>query len=457
MVRKCKTYGCGKGAIYGRYGEKAHHCGSHRKDGEVNVVNKKCEVLGCPRQPYFSSPGESPKRCSGHKIDGDIDVKTKRCESPGCPKLPSFAKPGESRKRCSGHRLEGDIDVVTKRCEVPGCPKVPSFAQPGESKKRCFGHKTDGDIDVVSKTCEVGGCPKQPVFGQSGTSPKRCGGHRIDGDVNVVSKTCEVPGCPTQPSFAQPGESKKRCFGHKIDGDIDVVSRTCEADGCPIQPAFGQPGELPKRCSGHVIEGDVDVKNKRCSSCVWLELHERGLASCLNPSTGLKDMCFNCHIRVYPGLNTRITVSKEQFVIAEIQRQIPEMEPYFITWDCALPGQDCTRKKPDIVWGVKDTLIHVEIDENGEKHEDDMERIVSIHVASGRLYHVLIRFNPDKTSDGDPPCLKKIHLYNGDRAYNKHISEWDRRIPVLIESVRRAFNEALENKIVSTGKRKLFF
>lgn len=35
--------------------------------------------------------------------------------------------------------------------------------------------------------------------------------------------------------------------------------------------------------------------------------------------------------------------------------------------------------------------------------------------------------------------------------------EWNRRIPILIENVRDAFNDALENKQVNTKKRKLFF
>lgn len=186
-------------------------------------------------------------------------------------------------------------------------------------------------------------------------------------------------------------------------------------------------------------------------------VYERGLATHLNPKTEMKDTCYNCHIREYPELHTRITVSKEQFILAEIQRQIPELEPYFITWDCALPSQDCTKKKPDMVWGVKDTLIHVEVDEYGGRHEDDTERIVAIHAASNLTNHVLVRFNPDGTSTGDKPCLKRTHLANGDRAYKRNLPEWNRRIPGLVDSVRTAFEQAVENVNVTTGKRKLFF
>lgn len=154
-------------------------------------------------------------------------------------------------------------------------------------------------------------------------------------------------------------------------------------------------------------------------------------------------------------MNTKITGSKEQFVLAEIQRQISEPDPSFITWDCGIPNQDRTMKKNDIVWGVKDTLIHVEVDKNGERHEDDTERIVAIHAASNLLNHVLIRFQQDKTSDGNQRCLKRTHLRNGDMACRRHLPEWNRRISVLLDSVRGAFDEALDNAIVTTGKREL--
>jgi len=108
-------------------------------------------------------------------------------------------------------------------------------------------------------------------------------------------------------------------------------------------------------------------------------------------------------------------------------------------------------------WVIKDTLLHVEIDEDGEDHEDDMERVVGIHAASTKKNHVLIRFNPDKSSDGDEPCLKRTHLKDGSRAYTRYVPEWDRRIPILVNSVKNAFKEAIENVDVKTHKRKLFF
>lgn len=95
-----------------------------------------------------------------------------------------------------------------------------------------------------------------------------------------------------------------------------------------------------------------------------------------------------------------------------------------------------------IVWIVNDTLIHVEIDENGNSHEDDETRLVSIHWASGCKNHICIRFNPD----GSPPCLKLQTLCNGERVYSR----------ILIPEIRNIFDECLGGKTVC-GKRKLCF
>lgn len=423
MGRKCVTYGCGKNASHALPGEKPRHCSPHKEKGEINVVSKRCQVPGCPKLPSFGPHGEKPVRCSPHKHEGDINLTLKKCKVPGCPCFPYFGKPGEPPRRCANHKLEGDINVSSKRCEVPLCMKHPLFAQPGETSKRCFSHKIPGDINVRSKRCEYPGCLVQACFSQPGESPQRCLGHIMEGDINVKNRICEVSGCNTVPYFAYPDNPASRCNSHRLDNDVDVVSRRCTSEACTT----------------------------------YENIYDRGRATYINPESGLTELCYSCHRSMYPKMHTRSTVSKEQFILAEIQRQIPELEPYFISWDCAIPNQNCSRDKPDMVWGVNETLIHVEVDENGRTHEDDTERIVAIHSASNLSNHILIRFNPDKTSDGEQPCLKKTRLHNGDRAYIRYMPEWERRIPILVNSVRNSFNEAIENLNVTTGKRKLFF
>lgn len=422
MCRTCVIISCNKRPSFGIPGGKRQHCRTHKEHGEINLIPKStCEVLECNNSPSFAQPGEKRKRCSSHKITGDVNIGSQKCESPGCTLSPMFAQPGEKRKRCASHKIDGDINVVDKSCEIPGCPVRPHYAQPGEKRKRCASHK-------------------------------------IDGDTNVVSKSCEIPGCPTRPNYAQPGEKSKRCGSHRIKGDINVVNITCETPGCPKQPSFAQPGEGSKRCADHRIEKDVDVAAKRCSSeaCLFYQnTEDRGRADHFNPKTRQRDLCFNCHRSLHPELHKKLTVRKEQFILAEIQRQLPELEPHFLVWDCRL--NVCTTKKPDMAWSVSDTLIHVEIDEGGENHEDNETRLVDIHAASGLMNHILIRFNPDNTEEGQEPCLKRIRTKKGDDTYRLYEPEWNRRIPVLIDSIKKAFDQSLENKVVNTKKRKLFF
>ena len=158
---------------------------------------------------------------------------------------------------------------------------------------------------------------------------------------------------------------------------------------------------------------------------------------------------------MYPELSKR-KVRKEQFILAEVQHQIPELGDYFLTWDCKIPGQSCVAFRPDMAWEINDTLLHIEIDEDGINHEDDDQRLAEIHSASNKKNHVCIRFNPDKSINGSPPCMKKITLKNGESVYDKDPKEWDRRMNKLIPELRNVYEDALVNKSVC-GKRKLCF
>jgi len=108
-----------------------------------------------------------------------------------------------------------------------------------------------------------------------------------------------------------------------------------------------------------------------------------------------------------------------------------------------------------MIWGINDTLLHIEIDEGGIKHEDDDHRLAEIHSASNKKNHVCIRFNPDKSIDGSPPCMEK-KIQNGEPVYTKNDKEWDKRMNILIPIVRNAYEDALVNKSVG-GKIKVCF
>ena len=62
---KCE---CGKHASFGKEGEKAMRCATHKKDGDIRVTYlKKCEYPGCTIRPTLGKEGEKALRCATHK------------------------------------------------------------------------------------------------------------------------------------------------------------------------------------------------------------------------------------------------------------------------------------------------------------------------------------------------------------------------------------------------------
>ena len=188
----------------------------------------------------------------------------------------------------------------------------------------------------------------------------------------------------------------------------------------------------------------------------YKDVFMRGFASQKNPKTGRIELCTACFSQQFS--NGKIAVRIEQFELAEVQRCIPELEQYFVTWDCRIPGQSCNSDKPDMVWRIGETLLHIEIEEKGEDNEDNRERIVGIHAASNCKYQLVIRFNPGKSISGRPPCMNRITMPNGKKVYEPDEKEWLSRIPVLISEVKAGYKSCLAGgDRVKTGVVKLFF
>jgi len=105
-------------------------------------------------------------------------------------------------------------------------------------------------------------------------------------------------------------------------------------------------------------------------------------------------LCYSCLGSVFPHLVT-LKVRQEHLVLAEIQRRIPELWDYFEEWDCPIFG-GCSLKRPDMLWELPFFFFIIEIDEGGNAHEDDRERLDRIHRDLGlhRPGHVL-RINPE--------------------------------------------------------------
>ena len=458
-MRKCSENGCQTQPSFGLPGTKIGiYCSRHAKDGYVDVRNKKCSEEGCSIKPNYGPVGGKPTHCATHKRSGYINLTSRICKEEGCVKQPSYGAPGTKNAiYCSTHARNGHVDVRSKRCSEEGCYIGPCYGPVGGKPTHCATHKKAGH--VPNKKCSENGCQTRPMFGLPGTKTGiYCLKHTKYGYVNVVSKKCLEEGCETQPRFGLPGTKIGiYCSKHSKDGYVNVLSKKCLEEGCEKRPGYGSPEtKTATYCSEHARDGYVDVITKRCESdsCSIYTQYERSFSSKIDHNTG-KKICFICWSAMYPELSSR-KIRKEQFILAEVQRQIPELSQYFIVWDCKIPGQSCVSYKPDMAWEICDTLLHIEIDEDGDSHEDDDQRIVAIHSASNKKNHVCIRFNPDKSKDGSPPCLKRTTLSNGMSVYSGTPIEWEKRMNILVPEVRQAYENALVYKSVC-GKRKLCF
>lgn len=83
-------------------------------------------------------------------------------------------------------------------------------------------------------------------------------------------------------------------------------------------------GGKPMNCCFHRGGDEVDAVSHRCETeaCSVYNIGERPVSYYIDPS-GVR-MCPHCYRSIYPELN-RLRVRIEHFVLAEIQRLIPEM------------------------------------------------------------------------------------------------------------------------------------
>ena len=429
----CGEVGCMESARFGNRGEAVRRCAKHRIDGDADLMREVCEQLGCVEQVEYGTDTVAV-RCGCHRLTTDVKSRQGWCAESGCLTPPIFGTPGCGAKRCGGHRIDGDQDVVSRRCASYWCIAQDDISSMGYATQT---NPETGDVDLCRSCLEI-------IF--------------PDSLPTIRGTICEASACQKR-AYYGPGRQTMRCIDHRLNTDVGSHQKWCIHPGCTVTPGFGRPGGEALRCGEHRIEGDQNIVSRRCSSetCLTYEdIFMRGYAKHRNPETGKRELCSFCFSVKFPS--GTIAVRREQFVLAEVQRCIPELEPHFVTWDCKIPGQSCNSDKPDMVWKIGGTLLHIEIDEKGDDHEDNRERIVGIHAASNCNYHLLIRFNPDRSANGRPPCMKKITMPNGTKVYERDEKEWLSRIPVLISEVKSAYNSCVEDgDKVKTGVVKLFF
>jgi len=128
----------------------------------------------------------------------------------------------------------------------------------------------------------------------------------------------------------------------------------------------------------------------------------------------------------------KLKLRKEHLILAELQRLLPELDPYFVDWDCPIKGS-CTLVRPDMIWEFSDFFLTVECDEFGHNQPDSKN--AALREAMHMRRHLLVRVNPDHP---DRIMLRKRQLPNEEIVYQatKHFE------PVMLE-VRNAVRAAL--------------
>jgi len=360
-------------------------------------------------------------------------------------------------KVCSIYKCD-NVAIYTDK---PKHPKTYSL----RACKRCHTHKLSPDKfklvnDKIQTLCNRLSCDEYATYSDDKT-PKRCKNHKTESDTYMfeygkcIKIICQIKFCDNKATYSN-DRTPLRCRKHKLLSDFLSNAKRCEEMGCNRQPKYGSEDGKSVRCGFHRLISDYNVTAKRCSSeaCKTISnIYKRGFAQGIYKD---ENLCSTCYKALYIRDN-KLNVNKEIFVLSEIQRQLPEFEKYQLEWSCSIQGQTCSDDKPDMVWKIGDTLLHVEVDENGLKHEDNDERIVSIHSASGCKFHICIRFNPDRSTYRPDPCFL-IRKKNGATWYKKNIDEWNYRIPILIQHLKESFRSCIEDgDNVKSGKIKLFF
>ena len=106
---------------------------------------------------------------------------------------------------------------------------------------------------------------------------------------------------------------------------------------------------------------------------------------------------------------------KEQYVLAEIERLVPDLTGFEQLWDCPVPG-GCSLKRPDKLYALKDRYLQLEIDEQGHGSYGcaDEDTRLEIIAADVQLAGLVLRIDCD-----NPACFYRRVLPSGEMALGK--------------------------------------
>jgi hypothetical protein len=393
------------------------------------------KCLMCNTLPNFGEPGGTAIYCVTHKRDGDVDVVNKKCLM--CTTQPNFGEPGGTAIYCVTHKRDGDVNLVNRKCLM--CTTTASFGTPGGRRLYCAGHKRPGDVNVSKRFCLL--CTAAATFGAPGGTRLYCAGHKRPGDVNVVDKTCLL--CTRRPSFGVDGGTATYCVTHKRTGDVDLVSKRCLM--CNIAASFGAPGGTRLYCVEHKRDGDVHLSTKTCQICCESQANPR-----YKDHAPEEHICARCFADKYPDHKVARAAAVKERLVAEFLSENLKGMRVEISFDRPIPGGS-SKRRPDVlirfeIDGVPYMLI-VEIDEYqhvGYDPDDEDTRIKEMWRDGGEVGTIVIRFNPDAFTDIKGAAHTSCFGYDKNlrpRVRPSKTEVWAERLDRLLDEVRVALKK----------------
>lgn len=453
---KCEIEGCTKRPLYSPLGTVAKRCSSHKLPNDVQRYIDLCEICET-NTALFNFPGSKKGiRCSGHKETGMIPLRGNFCKECKITN-PCYGFPGGRGTHCLNHKLEGQVNVEKKVCEIDGCEVTAKFGY-GKKITRCASHKLDGMMNPFAKTCEK--CNKLPSFGFEGKIATRCLEHKENEMVNSTSKRCEK--CKKFATYGSPRTKLKRfCVEHAEEGMINVAATICSE--CDKIARYGFKDQRASFCREHKKDGMVNVKSKHCLKCEKIATfnfkEQRGAKYCAKHAEegmisfvtlycktdgcmtrGYKkydEHCYRCYVHLNPNsITTRNFKTKERAVKDFLVSKWPTS---IITHDKAV---DCFLYRPDFVIELGSHTIVIEVDEDQHERYDiscENKRLMSIFQGLGSRPMVMIRFNPDKYTNGNNIQVKGCWTSQG---FIRNDGEWKKRLKCLEEAIVKWWDAA---------------
>jgi len=203
---------------------------------------------------------------------------------------------------------------------------------------------------------------------------------------------CTEPGC-TKSARGKTDKCKRHGGGKR-----------CTEPGC-TKSALGKTDKCArhgggKRCTEPGCTKGAEGKTDKCiqhgggKRCARLDVHQFDeFPPVMYTSVDGVQLCHSCFSHLYPSAASTSKVRREHLFLAEIQRQIPALEPYFHSWDCPIDGACGNAYRPDMLWDFKLWYLQIEIDEDQVNHEQCKKRLRTINKQMGSRPGVVVRID----------------------------------------------------------------